>query len=40
VNYLIGEDKYKPFEDGEYGNIIIVSVTALGKNAKVLWLKY
>jgi len=38
VNYLIGVEKYKPMEDGEYGNIIIVSVAEIGKNAKVVWL--
>ncbi|HEY3430646.1 MAG TPA: phosphoglycerate mutase family protein [Cyclobacteriaceae bacterium] len=40
VNYLVGEDKYKNFEDSDYGNIIIVSITERGKNAKVTWLRY
>jgi broad specificity phosphatase PhoE len=40
INYLIGEEKYQPMGDGEYGNIIIVSVIERGKNAKVVWLKY
>jgi 2,3-bisphosphoglycerate-dependent phosphoglycerate mutase len=40
ANYLMGEEKYRPMEDGEYGNIIIVSVTGRGKQAKVVWLKY
>lgn len=40
ANYLVGEEKYKQFDDGEYGNIIIVSITSRGKNAKVVWLKY
>jgi len=40
INYLIGEEKYKPFADTEYDNIIIVSFTERGKNAKVVWLKY
>lgn len=40
VNYLVGEDKYKNFEDTDYGNIIIVSITEQGKNAKVTWLRY
>lgn len=40
INYLIGEEKYKPFSDDEYGNIIVVSLTERGKNTKVVWLKY
>jgi len=40
LNYLIGEEKYRVLDDGDYGNIIIVSVTERGKNAKVVWLRY
>ncbi len=40
LNYLIGEEKYRTLEDGDYGNIIIVSVNERGKNAKVVWLRY
>jgi broad specificity phosphatase PhoE len=40
INYLIGEDKYKNFADDEYGNIVIVSLTDRGKNAKVVWMSY
>jgi len=40
LNYLIGEEKYKILEDGDYGNIILVSVTMQGKNAKVVWMRY
>ena len=40
VNYLIGLEKYKPMGDGEYGNIIIVSVAQRGEKAKVVWLNY
>ncbi len=40
LNYLIGEEKYKVFDDGDYGNIIIVSVTKRGKKAKVVWLRF
>lgn len=40
INYLMGEEKYKILDDGDYGNIIIVSVTERGKNAKVIWLRY
>jgi broad specificity phosphatase PhoE len=40
LNYLIGEEKYKPMGDGEYGNLIVVSVSQRGLDAKVLWLTY
>jgi len=40
LNFLIGEEKYKVLEDGDYGNIIIVSITERGKNAKVVWMRY
>ncbi len=41
VNYLTGQkDEYKTFEDSDYGNLIIVTVTQLGKDAKVTWLRY
>lgn len=38
INYLLGEEKYKVMEDGDYSNIIMVSVA--GKSANVVWLKY
>jgi broad specificity phosphatase PhoE len=40
INYLIGEEKYKALEDSDYGNVIIVSITERGKNAKVVWMKF
>jgi 2,3-bisphosphoglycerate-dependent phosphoglycerate mutase len=40
INYLVGEDKYKSFADDDYGNLVIVSVTERGKNAKVTWLRF
>jgi broad specificity phosphatase PhoE len=40
VNYLLGEEKYKILDDGDYGNLIVVSVTTRGKDAKVTWLKF
>src|SRR5688572_25435524 len=40
INYLIGEDKYKNFTDDDYGNVVIVSITERGKNAKVVWMRY
>lgn len=40
ANALIGEKKFKQFEDDDYGNILVISVTAVGKDAKVMWLRY
>ncbi len=40
ANYLIGKESYQPFEDSDYGNIVIVSVVERGKNANVVWLTY
>jgi broad specificity phosphatase PhoE len=40
LNYLLGVDTYTPFDDGEYGNVVIVSLTEKGKDAKVVWLNY
>jgi 2,3-bisphosphoglycerate-dependent phosphoglycerate mutase len=40
LNYLTGEEKYKIFDDSDYGNVIIVSLTTRGKNVKVTWLRY
>lgn len=38
VNYLLGEPKYHTFEDGEYGNLLIVSVIRKGEGVKVVWV--
>ncbi|MFN8333666.1 MAG: phosphoglycerate mutase family protein [Cyclobacteriaceae bacterium] len=40
ANALTGGKDFKQFADADYGNILIVSVTALGKDAKVVWLRY
>lgn len=40
ANELIGERRFKQFADDDYGNIIVISVTAVGKDAKVVWLRY
>ena len=40
LNYLVGEEKYKQFDDSDYGNVIVVSITTRGKGAKVTWLRY
>jgi len=39
INYLIGKEQYKDFEDKVYENLVIVSVEEKGK-AKVTWLNY
>lgn len=40
ANALTGGKEFKQFADADYGNILIVSVTAVGKDAKVVWLRY
>ena len=39
ANYLIGKEEYKNFNDGDYDNILVVTITEKGKG-KVVWLKY
>lgn len=40
INYLTGtKDEFKTFDDGDYGNLVIVSVVRKGE-AKVTWLRY
>ncbi|MDL5047929.1 phosphoglycerate mutase family protein [Oscillatoria amoena NRMC-F 0135] len=38
ANYLLGESTYHTFEDGDYGNILIVSVVKKGEGVKVVWV--
>jgi 2,3-bisphosphoglycerate-dependent phosphoglycerate mutase len=40
ANALIREKKLEQFGDDDYGNILIISVIAIGKNAKVTWLRF
>jgi len=40
ANALIGEKKFKQFGDDDYGNIIVITVQQMGKDAKVLWMRY
>lgn len=40
INYLTGRSDYKNFDDSDYGNLVIVSVTEKGKQVKVTWLRY
>ncbi|QOI97711.1 MAG: histidine phosphatase family protein [Flammeovirgaceae bacterium] len=38
VNYLLGEAQYHTFEDGEYGNLLVVSLVRRGEGVKVVWI--
>ena len=40
INYLIGKEQYKDFEDSDYDNLIIITLFEKGKAAKVTWLNY
>ena len=40
ANYLTGADKFKTFDDDDYGNILVVSVAEIGKITSVTWLHY
>lgn len=40
ANALVGEKKFEQFADDDYGNILIISVQQVGKDAKVVWLRY
>jgi broad specificity phosphatase PhoE len=40
ANKLIGMEKYRPLEDGDYDNIWVVNVIGIGKSAKLVWLNY
>jgi broad specificity phosphatase PhoE len=40
ANALVGEKKFEQFTDDDYGNILVFTVTTVGRDAKVLWLRY
>jgi 2,3-bisphosphoglycerate-dependent phosphoglycerate mutase len=40
ANKLLGMEKYKPLEDGDYDNVWIITVSEKGKYAKLVWLNY
>lgn len=40
ANALTGEKRFEQFADDDYGNILVISVTSVGKDAKVLWLRF
>lgn len=40
ANKLLGVEKYRPWEDGDYDNVWVISVVEKGKSAKLVWLNY
>lgn len=40
ANKLLGMEKYRPMEDGDYDNVWIVTLTEKGKHARLVWLNY
>lgn len=40
ANALVGEKRFAQFSDDDYGNVLVISVSAIGKDAKVVWLTY
>lgn len=40
ANFLIGKEQFKNFEDGEYNNLIIVTVLKKGLVTNFTWLTY
>lgn len=40
ANYLTGGEKFANFDDGDYGNVLIVTVAERGRATSVTWLTY
>lgn len=40
ANYLTRSERFKDFDDSDYGNILIVTVSSDQKNSTVTWLRY
>lgn len=40
ANHLLNEQRYKPFQDSEYGNLLVISVAKPGEAGKLLHLSY
>lgn len=40
ANYLIGKETYKTFDDSDYDNVLIVTITNKRKISKTVWLTY
>lgn len=39
ANFLLGETKFKQFDDNDYGNLIVITTTKVG-TGKLLYLRY
>ncbi|MFM8832543.1 MAG: SixA phosphatase family protein [Cytophagales bacterium] len=39
INRLIGKEEYKTFHDGDYSNLVMLTVASVG-DAKITWLRY
>ncbi len=40
ANKLLGTEKYRPLEDGDYGTLWIITVAEKEQQAKLLWLSF
>jgi 2,3-bisphosphoglycerate-dependent phosphoglycerate mutase len=40
ANKLLGTEKFRPWEDGDYDNVWVIGVVEKGKSAKLVWLNY
>ncbi len=40
TNKLLGVQKHHPWEDGDYDNVLVITVFEKGKSAKLVWLNY
>lgn len=40
ANKLLGVQKHHPWEDGDYDNVLVITVIERGKSAKLVWLNY
>src|SRR5690606_31164957 len=40
ANKLLGYNKYKQWEDDDYDNVLVITLTEKGKLTKVVWLNY
>lgn len=40
ANKLLGEERFEQYEDSDYGNLLIVTVTEPGEEARVLHLRF
>lgn len=40
ANRLLGMEKYRPLEDGDYDNVWVITLSEKGKHASLVWLNY